>query len=1843
MKKTSRLIVLGLILLSLFMPSCKKAKKPQAQDWYRYISAYTSGSISRRAPIRVLFVGNVGKEGQDPAQLEEYLEFSPAVSGKTEWKSPRELVFTPAAELQPGATYKAVLNVRKFMDLPKAYARFEFSFSVILENIEIQLQGLTPLDETSPNQFSLRGTLTTRDSESGDRIRKILTAEQEGKTLNISWAHDSENRDHEFIIKTIQRQEQPSAVKIYWDGSTIGVDKKGSRTIAVPSLGQFDLLNVEAITDPSQSILLRFSDPLKKSQNLQGLITMDGHSPSFEIESNVIRVYSTRSFADSLEITINPGIRNYNDRRLNTRISRNVLFQKIAPQARFVGRGVILPEKDTLTIPFETVSLKSIQVTAFQIFSNNMAQFFQLNNLSGNENLSMVGRFLWRKTVPLSNKAEETANWRRYSLDVTQLLKDNPGSLFRIILSFNRGNSTYACADGDSTPATEPPFRNQDDTSFREGSYWDYAEEYYGEEENSRSWDERNNPCKDAYYDQRYNSRLFPAKNFLASNIGLIAKLEENLTLHTVSTDIRTGQPVSAVEIRAYNFQNQLLAEGRSDDSGFLTMKPATKPFFIEARLGKEKGYLRLNQDGLLATSHFDVGGEKVVKGIRGAIYGERGVWRPGDTLYLTFVLFDRDRVLPQGHPVTLELFNPKGQLIQTVKPQKSLDAFYSFRVQTDEAALTGTWKARVRIGGMAFEQKLKIETVVPNRLKITYSPGAEKLLAGQPSTGTISSQWLHGATAARLKFDVNARFSPRPTRFARWQDFVFDDPAREITSLEQVVASGELDEKGEATFPVQLQIEAAAPGMMDATFLSRVFEAGGDFSSDSLTLPFHPYTSYVGIKTPKGDEARGMLLTDQDHVLQIVTVDPDGKPVSRAKLEVSLYKVEWKWWWDKSGDSLAQYASNTSHKRLLQGMVSTKDGLGQWKFQVKYPSWGRYLIRVVDPLSGHATGKVVFIDWPGWAGRARDDKGAGATRLNFTADKERYQVGEKAVIFLPTAPQGQALVSLENGSSILKQMWVSTKEGENRFEIELNEKMTPNIYVHVTLLQPHSGKKSDTPIRLYGVIPILVDNPRTKLEPQIKMADQLKPLEEFKVNVKEKDGRAMTYTLAVVDEGLLGLTRYSAPNLRKQFYNREALGILTWDLFDDVAEAYGAELSRLLALGGDEQGEAKDKEKKPRRFPPVVLFEGPFALEQGKSAEHDLKMPQYVGAVRVMVVAGRDGAFGLAEKTVTVKQDLMILPTMPRVIRPDEVFDLPVSVFVSNPNIRSVQLFVETSELFLTTPPTAKTVKFSAPGDEIVSFRINTVSATGYGSVRIKAVSGSHRAESNIHIPVLAANPRIVESSHWEIPPGQSREIQVQAIGIKGTNDVSLEASALPPFQLQKRLQFLINYPHGCLEQTLSIAFPQLYLNLLLKLTPEEQKRVEKHINTAIEKLRSFQNANGGFSYWPGQNDIHHWTSSYAGYFLLETSRLGFHIPAQTLELWKKHQKLLANAWTEGDAQSRLIQAFRLYTLSLAKNPDLGAMNRLRETRGLDSAAAFLLAGAFQASGQTDAAEDLLKNCQWSTNNYRDDHTTFGSALRDKAIMIRTLVQMGKADRAKKMVEEIARELSRDTWYSTQETAYALMAIASYYGGSPANPFHFSIAWDRKNAEEITATVPFFQKHYSPFSAGERKLKVSNPGQNPLFLTVYKYGIPPAGSEKAAESNIRLHIEYRDMAGEPLAVERLTQGSDFQVRISVSNLSQSNLSNLALTHIVPAGCQIANPRLQLEDEPARGYYDYQDVRDDRVYTYFALNGGAKKIFTVVLNASYSGKFYLPGISLESMYDPAVHANSTGLWLEIVR
>ncbi|MCK5788517.1 MAG: hypothetical protein KAH32_05940, partial [Chlamydiia bacterium] len=336
--------------------------------------------------------------------------------------------------------------------------------------------------------------------------------------------------------------------------------------------------------------------------------------------------------------------------------------------------------------------------------------------------------------------------------------------------------------------------------------------------------------------------------------------------------------------------------------------------------------------------------------------------------------------------------------------------------------------------------------------------------------------------------------------------------------SEEQTLFDEKLDNDGKAKVDAELEINNASPGMLKASFMVRAFEESGDFSIDRFSIPYSPYKAYVGMKLPKGDKARGMLLTDEKHKIDIVTLDSDGKPVNR-KVKVEIYKISWRWWWQKNGDDdLSKYVGNSYYTPLSTKYVTTKNGKGSSVLEIKYPDWGRYLVHVSDENGGHATGKIIYVDWPGWAGRAVKDNPGGASMLTFATDKADYIVGETVNVTFPSSGKGRALVSIENGSKIVNSFWVSTQDKSTKFDFTVTPEMTPNVYINITLVQPHNYKENDLPIRLYGIVPIKVVDPETKLEPQLTMPDKIRPGEKVNIKVKEAQGRKMNYTIAVVD-----------------------------------------------------------------------------------------------------------------------------------------------------------------------------------------------------------------------------------------------------------------------------------------------------------------------------------------------------------------------------------------------------------------------------------------------------------------------------------------------------------------------------------------------------------------------------------------------------------------------------------------------------------------------------------------------------------------------------------------------------
>ncbi len=1809
----------------------------------QFISGYTAGVIGKNSNIVIELAQEVESslvtEGPIPEKL---FQFEPSISGEAFWIDNKTIEFRPEKSLESGAQYVLKFYLSKLMSVPDDLEIFEYVFQTIVQDFDVMFDGLGIYEEKDLKRQKLNGVLVTADEAKSNEVEEMLAATQNNKNLKVSWTHYPEQYKHEFIVEEVKRTEDPEKVKVEVKGESIGVDRSEELEYEVPALGDFKLMDVSVVHTPEQYVLMKFSDPIKENQNLNGLIRIAGVSSlQFIISQNELRVYPNVRQAGSKTVTVTREIRNILEYKLQKSYSESILFEQIKPNVRFTSKGNILPSSDGLVLPFEAVSLKAVEVSVYKVYANNVTQFLQVNNYDGTSQMRRVATPIVKKTIRLNSSGlTDLSKWNRFTLDLNELINKEPGAIYQVKLNFNKSHSAYFCEGESNTEDNMAEISGDENWNQpeEESSYWDYYDDYYYYDD--YDWRERDNPCNSSYY---YGSRRQVSKNILASDFGLLAKRGAKGELLVAVTDLKTAQPISGVNLEVFDYQKQLLATEASGLDGLVSIPLEKKPFLLVASKDNQKGYLKLDDGNSLSLSNFNVAGQVVQDGIKGFIYGERGVWRPGDSLHISFMLEDKQNLLPEGHPVVFEFLTPMGQLNTRLVRSESVNGIYYFGVKTSEDAPTGNWQGRVKVGGATFSKGLKVETIKPNRLKINLDFGVDKITKKDESIeGDLEVKWLHGAVAKNLRAVFDVKLTPIKTTFEKYPNHTFDDPTRRFNSETTQVFDGSVNDEGKAKINVNIATDVDPPGALNAYFSGRVYEEGGDFSVDRFSIPYYPYESFVGIRVPEGD-SRGMLLTDTTHYVDVVTLDAAGNPISREGLTVELYKMEWRWWWDQSAGN-ANYISGRYNRPISKSKINTKNGRGRAELRDNYPHWGRYYIRVCDPVSNHCAGKIVYLDWPGWAGRGKRDIPGGATMLVMSTDKEKYDVGDKIKVTLPGSEKGQALVSIENGSGIIEKFWLPTKAGENEFEITATDKMTPNAYINISLLQPHNQTKNDLPIRMYGITGFKVEDPKTHLQPVLKMADVLEPGSNVNLNISEASGKPMAYTIAVVDEGILDLTRFRTPDPFSSFYAKEALGVKTWDLFDDVIGAYGGKIERLLSIGGDM--EAKEEDSNAKRFKPVVKFLGPFYLDKGKTASHDFTMPQYVGSVRTMVVAANNGAYGQTEKATPVRQPLMVLATAPRVLGPGESLKLPVNVFAMEKGIGEVQVSLKTNNYFTIKGSNKKELYFSDEGDKMVAFEVDVKELTGIGRFEITVSGGGKKASQTIELDIRNPNPPQTNVLEALVESGKSYSQVLNTIGIPGTNSATIEVSNIPPINLEARMRYLIRYPHGCVEQTVSSVFPQLYLTDFVDLPDEAVKETEENIKAAIEKLKKFQRSDGSFSYWPGQSYYNEWGTSYAGHFLVEASNKGYSVPKSMIRDWVKFQKKQANAWKKSARyrNSDLGQSYRLYGLALAESPAKGAMNRMREEGGYSIAAGWRLAAAYALIGQPEAGKDIVKNLSYDIPAYREMSYSYGSDTRDRAMILEAMILLGDKDKAGKLLIDISKRLSNQNyWMSTQETSYSLLAVGKYLKVNELSAsMNCTYSFNGKS-ENAKTVYPYFKKELA-IKTGQNKLLVKNEGKGMIYVRISNTGTPVAGNEQPSAQNVSMNVKYFDSKNQVINPTSLNQGDDFFAQVTISNHSYNGeIKELALTQVFPSGWEIVNARMDETATADNGSsFTYQDFRDDRVMTYFDLGKGRSKTFTIKLIAAYAGRYYQPGITCEAMYDNSINARTKGEWVEVM-
>ena len=1792
-----------------------------------YISAYTSGTISISEDIRINL--NILPQQMISKELSsDLIQLDPGVSGKTTLVDGHTLIFHPEKPLRSGQSYMVTFNLGKIVAVPEALRQFVFHVKTREADYSVEIGGLHCMSVNKVVKTEITGSLITSDIFSADKVEQMIQARQSNVSLHLRWEHTGNRTTHQFVIEGLKREKDAGKVLIRWSGNPIDAGRNGEQKVDIPAEDDFMLTGSRVISGLTPSIELTFSDPLDPDQQKEGLFMMQNIELEVSIEDNMVRLIPRQEVLGERKLEIFQGLKNFTGKTLIKNELIKVSLQPEKPEIRFIGKGNIVPGTDGLVIPFEAINLNAVGVRIVKIFSGNYHQFFQVNNLDEDNSLKNVGRPVYLGVLPLAGIHAVTLNkWSAYSFKINDFVKVEQGAIYQVQLSMRPEFSLYPCSEDAPIKSVKPVSPDTDDQNWLSNSYFDEEESWDLYKGYKYDWKDRNNPCSLSYFVNHKNV----SKNVIASDIGLLAKRGIDNQLLVVSTNLLTAQPLPGTEITVYDFQSQVIVTGQTGADGMVTLAIDRTPFLIVAKNSGDIGYLKISDDVSLQMSRFDVSGNEVQKGLKGFLYGERGVWRPGDSLFVSLIIEDKIKKLAPDHPVIFELYSPAEQLEQKiVLPLKG--NITTLKTVTKADAPTGNWRLVAKVGGAEFTKRIRIETVKPNRLKIVFNTSSEQLQAGSKNQfATLNAKWLLGTPASEMKAKVEMILKKGKTVFPKFANYTFDSQVVKFESAEQTIFEGKLNENGDVRFPVNTGALTNAPGKLEVVFTTRVFEPGGDFSISQFNKQVSPFPKYVGIRFPDEDPKRSMLSTGQINELELVVVDPDGN-LAESPVEIKAFKINWRWWWDASEDYLGNYVSQEHYKPFFTKTITTSAGKAHLKFNIANADWGRYLF-IAKLADGHSVTRTVYFDWP--YGSSTGQQG-GATMLSFSTDKETYKVGEVITASFPGSKDGKALVTIENGSAILDKFWIETTAGQTKVSFKAKPEMAPNIYLYITYLQPHGLTVNDRPIRLYGVVSINVENPETHIVPVIQVPSELRSQQPFTVEISEKSGLEMNYTLAIVDEGLLDLTGYKTPDPWSTFFAREALGVKTWDLFDYVLGAYGGTLEKLFAVGGSDQLPDPSKQK-AQRFKPVVRFLGPFNLARNGRHRQSITLPQYTGSVRLMVVGASGNGYGAAEKAVPVRDPLMILATVPRIIGINETIELPVSIFAQDATIKNVEVSVSPNSLFSLNGNGNQSIGFTAIGEKDLRFSMKSGERTGKGVIVVTARSGSEKAIYSVEVDVRNPNPVIVTSQTDFVKGSQSRKFSLEQIGASGTGSASIEISALPPMNLGMRLDYLINYPHGCIEQTVSAAFAQLMLSQFISNDTKNKDEINSNIRSGIDQLRKFQLPDGSFTYWPGNNYPSLWGTSWAGNFMIEAENLGFVVPQEVKKRWLTYQKNAANYWRKelSDRGMILDQAYRLYTLALANSPSLGAMNRLRETPNLPLEARWELAAAYLKASRPEVAEQLVDMTKLAPTEYQNEGCTFGSSMRDRALLLQTLTLMNKKAEAFGIAKTISAVLCSEQWMSTQTTASCLLAMSQFAGKNhkPDDLLKFSIMIKGKS-EDIVSDKGTFIKMLTDFD-NNMPVKVSNVSPSDLYITIIQKGIPLKVEVPVKQSGLKLDVAYVNASGQPIDISDIPKGSDFTAIVRIKNMGYAEVENLALTQIFPSGWEIINDRLFGGESGSQ--FNYRDIRDDRVLTYFGLKMNEQKEFKIKLNATYSGTCYLPPVQCEAMYNNAISANISGM------
>jgi uncharacterized protein YfaS (alpha-2-macroglobulin family) len=1613
-----------------------------------------------------------------------------------------------------------------------------------------------------------------------------------GRVYNIKWSSWN-NSNWNFEFGPLVDEDIKGTMTMEFEKESLYLRKADKREIIVQQAHSFNLDSVYWEQLKLKNLLvLNFDSSLNKFQNLNGLIKITPSLPfSTTIRNNMI--YLNGDFKPGHDYTVNIASAVYNcyDTKLAEAQKRTTTAPQLQPLLEYTDNGSLLTSLNKNKVSVNVVNLKKLNLTVKRIYENNLTYFLDFNSLEGEED------YYYYRNDNIQYYGETVIN-KEIELDIPA------NELKRIDLDLSELNDAG------------------------QGNI------YVIEVQDQENW----NTKKKVVIQSDMAVTLFKGA-------------KENIV---VVRDVTTGKPIEDAEIELISPQHVLLETGKTDKMGMISLPADGKEIqYVTAKKADRLGILIPNSM-MWNISTFDTGGIETTRDLLLHTYTDRKVYRPGEEVCLGIIARNSSGRYPENLPITVTVLDNESRKVSEEVIKENVEGFFLYRYKTSETDMTGNWNFSIKAGTGYVNEGFSLQPVMANRITVNVETD-KKVYKGNDKVIKVKAQadYLFGKSAAELPGSLTLRLTSYLKSFKTWSDFTFYDSERLFAPVDVTLLTAKTDEAGILEGEWNIPEYPNLPSALNFFAAGEVSENERPVKTTQI-VTYEKYDRYVGLKSQgyylnKGDKSK----------FETILVDSEGNAVAGETLSAKVYFQEYNWWYSTNSTKVSfkeDYNTTLLYEKELRS--STKPISFEYTPELE----GRYLIEI-SYSNGHAATLERQTSW--WNSEKSSMRSEGLITLR--SDKAAYSVGDKARITFPAPDKGELLYTITKDGVILKKEIgkLKSKKNEATIEIDITKDMLPNCYLTVSIIQSIQETMNDRPIRMFGVIPINAESPETHLDFTLNVPEKIKPNSKLTCRIQMTEKIEVPFTIYVIDEGLVTLTPYRISDPWTTFYAKRRLQMMPYDNYPWFIGLPKGDAFKTFSVGGDmlamrAGGSAEAMKLKEevgndeilQRFNPLALCQGVLLTDANGFAEVSFDIPDYQGAVRVIAVATKGNSYGKREKTVKVLDDMIIMPTLPRVLHTGDLAEIPVSIFAVDKNMQDVSLSVTTggytniqgsSNLLLRLDSSKQgkkviTLKAAKPGQERLTFTATSNGKTVQISKILPVISGSvvtsKTREVNLSAPLTLMNPDTL-----------------------AYHQANLYVHDLTMPNIYKHMDYLTGYPYGCSEQMISRAFPQLYLKTILPEEKDKMYRSELIVSETIKHLTRVQRFDGSISLW-FNSEPNEFLNNYALHFLVAAEAEGYHVPGS---LKTQLTDYISQFVTNLDLHSyHKYNCYSVYVLAKAGKAPMGPMNYIKEEMlsKLDVLDKWLLAASFELAGLHDTAMDITSKLPLSLNSQDTDENFFASPLRDNALLLNCLIDL-KDNKQTDIYKSMIRDMESKDYLSTQELSFCLLATGRYL---QAHPFKGDergklVLVDRETGKTVEVSL---SGRLNKIDLSGKHLEISfNPAKlaekYALSLEERYKTLLPVQIEKSEGLTLHYNIMQN---GVRVAPESIKPGDRFSIVVGVE-LPKKQLKNNFVVSVPLPSCwepdqvKLLDPDTSnlLKDieltvnptdlESSRKKFNvaipsHQEIRDDRVLIFFDVES-YNPAFVIDLVSVTKGEFEMAPITGENMYDSRYQASTPGL------